>query len=198
MKGIITLIVLLAAIGIGLQQSGLFDTRSAFRVVKEPGYHFISKQCVGAFRQIPDSFKEVEAFLQQNGAGVSYNGVGVYFDDPKTVPEEKVRFSIGFGLSASQAEVIASKVPAGYKLIEIPEGTVVETIFPYRHMFSPLLGALRVWSDMERYIQKTPGLIWQGPAVEFYPKNVENISESIVYAVYQDARVNNLFSSLIE
>ncbi|MCU0848407.1 MAG: GyrI-like domain-containing protein [Spirochaetes bacterium] len=79
-------------------------------------------------------------------------GFGIYYDDPKTVPAEKLRSRVGCVLESEDY----GKIPVPgkkFKIMDLPEKKCVYAEFPHRTWLSILFGISRVYPAMSEYVR---------------------------------------------
>ncbi|KAM6980714.1 testis-expressed protein 264 homolog [Aplochiton taeniatus] len=122
------------------------------------------------FKQGP--FKECgPVFTESCRIGPKLSCIGLFYDDPKKVPESQCRWAAGSILSEGDAkpseELLQLYENFGFRVFSFPEVThVVTTSFPYRTRLSILLGAKRVYPRLDRYIKERK--LCAHPFVEIY------------------------------
>ena len=106
--------------------------------------------------------------------------MGIYYDDPDTVPENDLRFAVGSilaeGPEATPDHTELSKyLSDGFKLIHFPkpEFAVVAT-FPFRTTLSIYLAIWKVYPRLKQYIASR-GLCAY-PCLEIYDSHVIHVS----------------------
>ena len=106
--------------------------------------------------------------------------MGIYYDDPDTVPESDLRFAVGSilaeGVDATPDHAELSKyLSDGFKLIHFPkpEFAVVAT-FPFRTTLSIYLAIWKVYPKLKHFIA-SKGLCAY-PCLEIYDSNVIHVS----------------------
>ena len=106
-------------------------------------------------------------------------GFGIYYDPPKETPAEKLR-SIG-GCVIAQKDTTAA-VKAGFKVSYFPASQSVATDFPYKGVPSIVIGAMRVYPAMGKYLEKK-GYQSAAPMIEIYDMpNVKTTYAALIWA----------------
>lgn len=93
-------------------------------------------------------------------------GFGVFYDNPQLVDKSKLRSEVGCiveGLDSAQIAALASK----YKVRTYPEATYVTTEFPFKGHMSVMLGLMKVYPQIDKYI-KEHGISDKGAIMEIY------------------------------
>ncbi|XP_034440672.1 testis-expressed protein 264 [Hippoglossus hippoglossus] len=110
--------------------------------------------------------------------GPKLSSIGVFYDDPKTVPGPQCRCAIGSILSEGEnkadEELLKRYETSGFNVYSFPEVThVVTTSLPHRTFFSILLRVWRVYPRLGLYIKERrlcahPFLeIYRGDQIQF-------------------------------
>ena len=77
-------------------------------------------------------------------------GIGIYFDNPKTVDKTRLRAAAGCIISKDISDDILKDTP--YKKITIPGGQYVVADFPNRAKLSIFIGIMRVYPKLNDYL----------------------------------------------
>ncbi|KAL3853551.1 hypothetical protein ACJMK2_017086 [Sinanodonta woodiana] len=85
--------------------------------------------------------------------------VGIYYDDPKVIPEHNLRYAVGAILSEDGSPVdedLEKKMmDEGYKVIHLPAvSNVVKTTFPFKSSISIYIAIYKVYPKLCKYIQE--------------------------------------------
>jgi hypothetical protein len=105
----------------------------------------------------------------------TFHGFGIYYDDPKTVPTEKLRSIAGCILEKSDYEKIETLKEKGFKIKKIPKQNSVVVEFPFRNTFSIIAGIMKVYPKIEKYIEENN--LTKNEMMEIY----DNPSKKIIY-----------------
>jgi len=97
--------------------------------------------------------------------------VGIYYDDPETVPENELRYAVGPILSngdqTPSKEEMDLVVSHGFKIFHVPKPNFVVTAsFPFRTTLSIFIAIFRVYPKLRRYIAERNLCAY--PAIEVY------------------------------
>nr|XP_046239456.1 testis-expressed protein 264 homolog [Scatophagus argus] len=100
-----------------------------------------------------------QLFKESHTIGPKLSCIGVFYDDPKKVPEPQCRYAVGSILSEGEKkadeELLKCYETSGFNVFSFPEVThVVTTSFPHRTFFSVLLGVRRVYPRLQHYIKE--------------------------------------------
>ncbi|XP_061074593.1 testis-expressed protein 264 homolog [Conger conger] len=113
-----------------------------------------------AYKYKEGPYKECgSTFTESCSIGPKLYCIGVYYDDPKTVPDEKCRYAVGNILSEGEEkpdeELVRQYRKFGFNIFSFPEVKhAVSTAFPNRTPLSYLLGIYRVYPLMTDYIKE--------------------------------------------
>jgi len=88
--------------------------------------------------------------------------VGIYYDDPESVPEEELRYAVGAVLAVTDSGLdidilrLETLIEAGYKLAVLPKQQfAVVSSFPLRTALSLYVAIFRVYPRLRKYIADT-------------------------------------------
>jgi DNA gyrase inhibitor GyrI len=170
-KVIIILLIIIAACFGFLVYSGLFATVSVTERVIGP-YTLVYLDNTGPYSQSYKTHEKVHGVLKQDFSLDPQQCFGLYFDDPASVPEDKLRSEIGCVLDRSAK----SKIPAIRGKLKIKEYAAQKSVvveFPMRNMFSFMIGPMMVYKEMGRYMKEKG---YKGaPALELYDGTARKI-----------------------
>ncbi|XP_062584794.1 testis-expressed protein 264 homolog [Saccostrea cucullata] len=152
--GVLGLCLILTFLAL-LLLSGLFETIDV-KTGKPPlGEAVIAyKFCRGPYKECGPVFTEVCGLTPQG-----YKTIGIYYDDPKVVEGEKLRYVVGSILSEDGSEIDEAVqeqlLKFGYKIAKLPSVSyAVNTTFPYRSALSILIAVWRVYPRMNDYVKE--------------------------------------------
>ncbi|KAK3103326.1 hypothetical protein FSP39_018508, partial [Pinctada imbricata] len=108
----------------------------------------------GPYKEAGHMFTELMKYTP-NG----YKTLGIYYDDPKLVEPDNLRYAVGTVLSENGSEIDdhVRKVmeDAGYTIFNLPEVSyVVKSSFPFRTTLSILIAVARVYPRLDQYIKE--------------------------------------------
>lgn len=100
-----------------------------------------------------------QLFNESYTIGPKLRCIGIFYDDPKKVPEPQCRYAVGSILSEGEKEadeeLLKTYETSGFNVFSFPEVThAVTTSFPNRTFLSILLGVRRVYPRLDRYIKE--------------------------------------------
>jgi len=90
----------------------------------------------GPYQQAFSNFGQLMGYIQQNQLPIGPNSIGIYYDDPETVPENELRSEVGFML---MKPVEGSD---NFKYKEIPAGKAVSIRYTSWEEISPAYEAI--------------------------------------------------------
>jgi hypothetical protein len=151
---IILSILLILIIGILIfgWVNGLFTPVTVIEK-EEGGYKLAGMEYVGAYKNAGKFMNEVEMKLKNAGLECK-KGFGIYYDDPKTTPEEKCRSFVGGVLEGNDYSKIPDLESVGFKVdsIDIASSMVVE--FPIKSDFSYMIGPMKAYPAISKQIME--------------------------------------------
>ena len=151
-KFIIVLFVLVAALFGFLVYSGLFETVEIKETEMGP-FRLAYREHTGDYAKAGEILEEVYTILLKDLKVTTGRGIGIYYDDPKKVPENKLRSEIGCIIEERDAPRIAD-IAKKLKVKEIPRQKVMSAEFPHRNTVSLFIGIFKVYPAIEDYISR--------------------------------------------
>lgn len=136
---------------------------------KEVGpYLFAYQKHSGEYGKIAEVIGTVcEAVSRETGglSGANITGIGIYYDDPKTVAKESLR-SVGGCLLLNPKQEIVDKLTTQFRVAGLPRMLAVTSEFPFKGTLSIFLGIAKVYPKLMSYI--TEKQYQASPIVEIY------------------------------
>ena len=149
---VLLLVAFLVTVLVYLIVSGLFSPITVMTTETKYGPMVIAyKSRTGPYRKAGDLFTDSYCLLPNR------EQVGIYYDDPETVPESELRFAVGPILSNGAEAPIheeAEKMRShGFKIFHLPKANyVVTATFPFRTTLSVFIAIFRVYPKLRKYI----------------------------------------------
>ncbi len=112
------------------------------KISKTTGYRLLGLHHSGDYHQIASAFDRVGAYGAAHGlVNPTTDFIGIYFDDPQTVPTAKLRSFAGIGVSE------AVKPDGDFQIMTIPAGPVATLLFkgPYPELERVYQSLYREW-----------------------------------------------------
>ncbi|MDD5440272.1 MAG: GyrI-like domain-containing protein, partial [Candidatus Omnitrophica bacterium] len=116
---------------------GVFS-KVAVNEVKTGPYTYAYMSFVGPYDKTGAVFNRVHQSLERDGIKTQ-KALGVYYDDPKSVPPNKQRSDCGWVLEASDFGKLP-KLLEKYSIRTLPAKDRVTAVFPLRNSFSYMVG----------------------------------------------------------
>ena len=122
-------------------------------VLEKGGDVLVYEELRGDYKQTADATNRIYKDLLNNYGIETFRGIGVYYDDPKAIPVEDLRFEAGCILenpTLDQLEILKLK----YKVRTLEKGEYVVVNFPFKGFISILMGIKRVYPAINKYMQE--------------------------------------------
>jgi len=145
-------------------------------VVDQPELHLASVRHVGSYTRIPEAFQRLNELVTKAKLGNrDALLVGIYHDDPMTVPEAKLRSEAAITVAAK------TKLPKGLTELVVPAGRYARTT----HL-GPYTGLGAVWTHLRNDWLKSSGeKLGNGMSYEIYRNTPMNAKpDELVTDVY--------------
>jgi hypothetical protein len=141
------------------------------------GYIVAGKDFKGKYSKAGTFMLEVEKELQFAGIN-STKGFGIYYDNPKTVAPEECRSFVGNILSENDYGRIDELKSKGFKLDTILAASSVVAYFPIKSNMSYIIGPIKVYPELSKYINKNEYKISESIEIYDIPnKQIEYIMQ---------------------
>ena len=130
--------------------SGAFESVKVVET-EEEGYLVAGQEFTGSFSKAGKIISEVDTKLKNMGINCS-KGFGIYYDDPKTIPQEKCRSFVGNIIEEKYLNRVSELKSAGFKIDSIPRSKAVAAELPAKTFLSYMIGPIKVYPVLSKYI----------------------------------------------
>ncbi len=166
MKIIATIfLVLILALLIYLASLGLFNRINLEEKDMGP-FTVVYENHTGPYRETSAIQDKIYYKLLNEEQIETYKGFGIYYDNPKKVAKEELRSEVGSILETKDYAKTEALKTKGYKIKTIEKQKSLVAKFPLKNQFSIMLGVIKVYPAMEKYIAEND--YQQTPALEIY------------------------------
>ena len=143
-----------------LAYMGLFNKMTITEKQVGP-YTIVYEDITGAYTKTGPVLDNLYKELKADGIEAT-EALGLYYDDPKNVPAEKLRCKVGIIITPEQEKQIDEK-GLHYSMMTIDQTHSIVTTFPMRNKLSYMLGVLKAYPALsnamnEKGYQPTPSL----------------------------------------
>ena len=133
-----------------LYLSGMFQCTVSVDTMPFPKTKIVYKNYVGPYKNVGGHFEKLLKDIQQVNEKAN-QFVGIYYDNPETVPEDKCRSTVAVVCNREASEGIGAGklVKMGYSTAELKETSSFHSTFPFYGLVSILLGLYRVYPAVQ-------------------------------------------------
>ncbi len=150
-KVFITLTIVIVMIVVFLFYMGMFSQIAFKEQIKGP-YTFSYVEHVGPYHKVGKVMIELDNKMRELGFN-STDGIGIYYDDPKKTPKDKLRSEVGSIITADDMnKIVANRDKLNFKMIEKKNYLVAE--FPIKNMMSYMIGPMKVYPAFAKYLEE--------------------------------------------
>ncbi len=152
MKTVFIIIAFLIILIIGfLFYMGMFSQVSINEQVKGP-YTFSYMENIGPYHEVGKVMIRLDSKMREFGFN-STDGLGIYYDDPKKTPKEKLRCEVGSIITADDMDKVeTNRDKLNFKTIEKKNYLVTE--FPIKNILSYMLGPMKVYPAFTKHLEE--------------------------------------------
>ncbi len=121
---------------------GVFLTLEAKEGELKPAHAFFYKEFQMDYKDIGEVWPTIEEYLEKGPHEKFARCAGLYFDAPEwAIHSNESRSAIGYLVPANKSGEFKKHLKEGLKEVMLPQVKTIETKFPFRNMYSFLLGA---------------------------------------------------------
>lgn len=146
--GIIILILILAFLGF-MGYMGMLTPGDV--VEKEMGpYTYVYREFTGPYNETGPVFDKVFKEIEAEGIQTT-RGIGIYYDDPSTVPAEKLRSHVGVIIEPKDSERL-DEIKDKYNVGKINRGKAAVFTLPIKNSLSYMIGPAIAYPTLMSYM----------------------------------------------
>ena len=150
-KTLIGVFTLLMFLFIFLVYSGLF-TKISVREMELGPYDLVYEDHIGSYNESGKIFRRIHDALGKDFGIQSERSFGIYHDNPRSVPVEKLRSELGFILDEKDAGRM-DDLKAKFAVKKLERKKYAAVLFPYRNTVSIFIGIMRVYPRLSKYMK---------------------------------------------
>ena len=130
------------------------------------GETIVYKEVLGNYKQTMDASNEVYDYLLHDLKIETYKGIGVFYDNPREVSEDKLRSEVGCIIESKDIALL-NESECKYKIKTLAVKPSITTELTFKGKLSIFIGFLKIYPAIEAYIKKHE-LSNDGPLIEIY------------------------------
>ena len=159
---VVVVVALLAVAGLSAYM-GIFNNMKVEERMTGP-YTYVYEQYVGDYKNTGSVFDKLYKSLQSDGIK-TVRAIGIYYDDPMSVPKELLRSDCGCVLEEKDYPALP-KLLEKYTVKTLPAKERVAVSFPIRNPLSYFIGSMKAYPVLMKYISEKGYKVVN--AIEFY------------------------------
>lgn len=170
---LVFILLVIAAVGLGVWLYTM-DFFKPVKIIERPvgPITFVYAKHTGDYSKVGPVMDKVYNRLVSEFGIKTTRGMGIYFDNPKTVRTQDLRSEVGCildGKDAQKAAIVMTKMPVKIMF----KKNYCTATFPYKNKASIILGIMKVYPEIGDYM-KTKGY-QSAPAIEIYDLSKKTI-----------------------
>lgn len=114
------------------------------------GETLVYMDVTGTYSQAASVTNKIERSLLNDYQIESRKGFGIYYENPKKVSKEKLHSEIGCILEEAD-NIRLDSLKSKFKVRVFPRKDYIITEFPYKGMFSVMIGIMKVYPAMKKF-----------------------------------------------
>ena len=166
MSTILLAIACLTAISIGIYWYYGGYHKINISIEEQGGETVVYKEIVGEYKQSGEVMNSIYYNLLNEYNITTYNGFGIYFDNPQTVAKEKLRSQAGCIIEKNDIDRL-STLGVDLKTQTLPIKKYIVTEFPYKGKLSIFFSLMNIYPALNKYTQSN-GINGDGAVIEIY------------------------------
>lgn len=153
MKIVIIILVALIAIVFGVYAYLGGFQKINFSIRDAGGEILVYENHIGEYKNTGPVMDKIYYSLLEEEKIETYKGFGIYYDDPSKVDKTKLRAEVGCILENPDDEIL-ERLSGKYNIKTFPKGSYLVSDFPYKGKMSVIIGIMRVYPAMDKYIKE--------------------------------------------
>ncbi len=137
-----------------------------FYIAKQGGETLVYVEQTGDYSKSAGPIDKMYYSLLNEEGLETFRGFGIYYDNPRKVEKSRLRSEVGNILEDPDPEIL-KKLEGRYNIKILPEKEYIVTEFPYRGKLSVMMGIMKVYPAMNRYVKEN-GFDEDGWVMEIY------------------------------
>ncbi|MBN1621779.1 MAG: hypothetical protein JW871_04230 [Endomicrobiales bacterium] len=150
---------------------GVFSTPEVTEMETGP-YTIVYEEFIGDYKKSGQVFERVGKAMEKEGIKTT-RGFGIYFDDPKMVPADKLRSHCGLVIEGDNLKMVP-ELKKKYNIQVIDKSNRIVIEFPIKNMLSYVIGPMKCYPAFSEY-SKEKGYKVDSPGYELYDMQSKKI-----------------------
>lgn len=168
---------------------GLFS-QIEFTKTQSGPYTLVYEKYIGDYSKMGKVTDKIYYYMKNETKISPEKGFGIFYDDPQKVAPEKCRSVVGVILENASREDI-EKIEKEYKVKTLPQSRSIMTEFPLKGNLSYMLGAIRVYPEMMRYVQNKQ-------IKPSFPMEIYDLKNEKIYYLMMTDLSNSVFMDFLK
>ncbi|ULQ58893.1 GyrI-like domain-containing protein [Brucepastera parasyntrophica] len=135
------------------------------RTLNQGGEILVYENVTGPYSQSAKVSDRIYYDLLDNDGIETTKGFGIYYDNPKNTAQDKLRSEVGCIIENAD-NTVTEKLREKYQVKQLPVENCAVAEFPLRGSFSIMMGIMRVYPAIEKYMREHK--YNDGPVMEIY------------------------------
>ncbi len=144
-------VVLVVVVAGFMWYMGIFSPVKVYEMPIGP-YTYVYESFVGDYTKTGPIFEKIYRALLKEGLKPT-RGIGLYYDDPKTTPKDKLRSDCGSIIEKGDLLKVPGLMKRGFKTRIIMSKPRVVAEFPIRNGLSYMIGPMKVYPALDKYLK---------------------------------------------
>jgi len=128
-------------------------TKVSFRIENQGGEIIVYENVTGDYSQTTKVSDRIYYTLLNDEKIETTKGIGIYYDNPKTVAKENLRSEIGCIVENADSATLTI-LPEKYQVKTLPQSEFIVTEFPFKGKLSILFGIIKVYPALNKFCEE--------------------------------------------
>lgn len=160
----VVLVIVVAVLGIYAYYGGF--AKIDIKQESLGGETIVYQEVQGDYKQTMVASNEIYYYLLNDLKIETFEGIGIFYDNPQEVEKDKLRSEVGCIIEAKDIERLRES-GCKYKIKTLSVKPTIVVEFPFKGQMSIFVGMFKIYPAIEKYIQKY-NLPKDGPLIEIY------------------------------
>jgi hypothetical protein len=169
MRTIVIIIIVLFVLFLGTSfYAGMFDKLS-LEIAQVGPYPIVYREYKGPYDEVKFALHDVYRYLKTKRMQWTSRGIGIFYDDPRTVKQQDLR-----GIAGCVTDTLLTNLDTPYKSQILPKTRAIVGTFHIRSFLSNYTGTQKYYSAKESFARENK-VVLAGPVIELFDMGARRV-----------------------